>query len=52
MFVTSTTKTDLIDHDIATYLDEEITMSDELRKFDPLVREEIRRTILGRSSGM
>ncbi|KAH5431275.1 hypothetical protein HBI23_230830 [Parastagonospora nodorum] len=51
-FITSTMKADLIDHEIATYLDEEITTSDELRKCDPLVREEIRRTILGRSSGV
>ncbi|EAT82221.1 hypothetical protein SNOG_10827 [Parastagonospora nodorum SN15] len=51
-FITSTMKANLVDHDIATYLDEEITTSDELRKCDPLVREEIRRTILGRSSGV
>lgn len=51
-FMTSTMKADLIDHDIDTYLDEKIAASDELRKCDRLVREEIRLTILGRSGGV
>lgn len=51
-FINNTMKADLIDHDISTYLDEEIATSDELRRCNSLVREEIRRTILGRSGGV